>query len=319
MFLKIRKICVLGGSGFVGSHIVHRLSAAGYQVKVLTRRRERAKHLILLPNVQVEECDVFFEAALQRALVGYDAVINLVGILHESGRKTTFDKVHAELPRRIAMACEAAGVPRLLHMSALHAGADAPSAYLRSKAAGESAALQSATLQTTVFRPSVIFGREDSFINLFARLMRVFRILPLAKPQAKFQPVYVDDVARAFLASLENPATFGQSYDLCGPRIYTLRELVQYVAATLDVQPRIIGLSDRLAYLQAWAMELLPIKLMTRDNLRSMEIDSVCSSGFPALFGFSPTPLEAVVPEYLADDTPRHAYLRFRSQAGRMH
>lgn len=318
MFLKVRKVCVLGGSGFVGSHIVHRLSAAGYQVKVLTRRRERAKHLILLPNVQVEECDVFFEAALQRALMGYDAVINLVGILHESRRKT-FDKVHVELPRRIVTACEAAGVPRLLHMSALNARADGPSAYLRSKAAGEAAVLQSAKLQTTVFRPSVIFGREDSFINLFARLMRVFRILPLAKPEARFQPVYVDDVARVFVASLENPATFGQSYNLCGPRVYTLRELVQYVADTLDVQPRIIGLSDRLAYIQAWAMELLPVKLMTRDNLRSMEVDSVSGDRFPALFGFRPTPLEAVVPEYLADDTPRHAYLRFRSQAGRMH
>jgi NADH dehydrogenase len=317
VFLKIRKICVLGGSGFVGSHLVHRLSAAGYQVKVLTRRRERAKHLILLPNVQVEECDVFFEAALQRALVGYDAVINLVGILHESGRKT-FDKVHAELPRRVVAACEAAGVPRLLHMSALHARADAPSAYLRSKAAGETA-VQATGLQTTVFRPSVIFGREDSFINLFARLMRLFRILPLAKPEARFQPVHVDDVAHVFVASLEDPATFGQSYNLCGPHVYTLRELVQYVADTLDVQPRIIGLSDRLAYLQAWAMEWLPVKLMTRDNLRSMEIDSVCHDDFPALFGFRPTPLEAVVPEYLADDTPRHAYLRFRSQAGRMH
>lgn len=318
MFMKIKKVCVLGGSGFVGSHIVHRLSAAGYQVKVLTRRRERAKGLILLPNVQVEECDVFFEAALQRAVSGCDAVINLVGILHESRRKT-FDKVHAELPRRVAVACQAAGVKRLLQMSALNAAESAPSAYLRSRAKGEAVAMQAAseTLQVTLFRPSVIFGRGDSFLNLFAKLARVMPVLALASPEARFQPVFVEDVAHAFVASLENPATFGQAYNLCGPRVYTLRQLVQYVVATLGMKRVIIGLNDRLSYLQAWAMELLPVKLMTRDNYYSMKVDSVCDCAFPEVFGIQPMALEAVVPEYLADDTPRHAYLRFRSNAGR--
>lgn len=318
MFIRIRKVCVLGGSGFVGSHIVHRLSVAGYEVKVLTRRREDAKHLSLLPNVQVEECDVFFDAALHRALGDCDAVINLIGILHESGN-ATFAKIHAELPRRVAATCRDVGVPRLLQMSALNAGENAPSAYLRSKGAGEAAASQAAAdaIQVTLFRPSVIFGRGDSFLNLFARLARLLPVLVLAKPEARFQPVFVEDVAQAFVASLENPATFGQAYNLCGPKVYTLRQLVQYVIAVLGLRRRIVGLNDRLSYWQAWAMELLPVKLMTRDNYYSMQVDSVCDCEFPAVFGIQPTALEAVVPEYLADDTPRHAYLRFRSKAGR--
>lgn len=318
MFMKIKKVCVLGGSGFVGCHIVHRLSTTGYQVKVLTRRRESAKHLILLPNVQVEECDVFFEAALQRAISGCDAVINLIGILHES-RRATFDKVHMELPRRVAVACQTAGVKRLLQMSALNASENAPSAYLRSRAGGEAAVLKAAgeTLEVTLFRPSVIFGRGDSFLNLFATLARWMPVMVLARPEARFQPVFVEDVARVFVGSLENTATFGQAYELCGPKAYTLRQLVQYVIATLGLKRVIIGLNDRLSYLQAWAMELLPVKLMTRDNYYSMKVDSVCDCAFPEVFGIQPMALEAVVPEYLADDTPRHAYLRFRSKAGR--
>lgn len=316
--MKMRQVCVLGGSGFVGSHVVQRLSAAGYQVKVLARRREDAKHLILLPNVQVEECDVFFDAALNRALAGCDAVINLIGILHQT-RKASFDKVHAELPGRVAQACLAQGVPRMLQMSALQASSDAPSAYLRSKAAGEAALrlAAGAQLQVTMFRPSVIFGRGDSFLNLFASLVRLLPVLLLAKPEARFQPIYVEDVARAFVASLENPATFGQTYALCGPEVYSLRQLVQHVALKLGRQRCIIGLNDRLSYMQAWAMELLPVKLMTRDNYYSMQRDSVCDCPFPSVFGFQPTPLETVSGQYLTDVTPRSAYLRYRTHSGR--
>ena len=316
--MQIRNIVVLGGSGFVGSHVLHRLSAAGYQIKVLTRRREGAKHLLLLPNVQVEECDVFFEAALHRALGGCDAVINLIGILHESG-SATFAKVHADLPRRVAAACRAVGVPRLLHMSALHAGKIAPSAYLRSKWAGESGLSQAGggEVAVTIFRPSVIFGRGDSFFSMFAGLARTLPVLLLARPEARFQPVFVEDVAHAFVSSLPSAATFGQAYNLCGPRTYTLRQMVRYVIATLGIRCRVIGLGDWLSYLQAWVLELLPGKLMTRDNYYSMQVDSVCDCAFPAVFGIQPTPVEAVVPDYLADDTPRSAYLRFRSHAGR--
>jgi len=314
----MKKIVVLGGSGFVGRQIVHKLSAEGYQIKVIARCREDAKHLTLLPGVQVEECDVFFESAFNRAIRGCDAVINLIGILHESGRNT-FERIHVELPRRVGQACRTQGVPRLLHMSALQAALNAPSVYLRSKAAGEAAVLEGANgaPQVTFFRPSVIFGRGDSFINLFARLVKALPVVALAKPQARFQPVFVDDVARAFVASLSLAETINQGYSLCGPNIYTLRELVQYVADTLSLKRQIIGLNDRLSHLQAWVLECLPVKLMTRDNLRSMHVDSVCGCPFPRVFNITPTPLEAEVPNYVGEAGLQQTYIRFRRTAGR--
>lgn len=316
--MRIKNVCVLGGSGFVGSSLVERLDEAGYQVKVLTRRRDRAKHLFLLPKVQVVECNVMDDVALAREISGSDAVINLIGILHQSS-KLSFDTIHHQLPSRLVHICRKQGVGRLLHMSALQAAKQAPSAYLRSKGEGEAVvmAAQSEQFHVSVFRPSVIFGREDSFINLFASLVKLLPVVLLAKPKARFQPVFVEDVAQAFVASLENIDTYGQRYDLCGPQVYSLRELVQYVADTLGLKRRIIGLNDRLSYLQAYMMELLPIKLMTRDNLKSMEVDSVCDCPFPPIFGLQPTAMDAVVPDYLRGDTPRYAYQRFRGAAGR--
>lgn len=313
--MKVRNVCLIGGAGFVGSHVVHRLDAAGYRVKVLARRRDSARHLILLPNVQVVECDIMEDEALRAGLAGADAVINLVGILHE-GRGTTFSAAHAELPARIAAACREGGIARLLHVSALNADVAAPSAYLRSKGAGEATVRQSG-LDWTIFRPSVVFGAGDSFLTMFAGLSRLMPVLLLACPDARFQPVWVEDLAQAVAQSLENPATVGQSYELCGPGVYTLRELVTYAAQCAGASPRIVGLNGSLSMLQAVLMELLPVKLMTRDNVLSMKVDSVCGCAFPAVFGITPMPLEAVAPEYLAGDTPRAGYLRFRTLAGR--
>jgi uncharacterized protein YbjT (DUF2867 family) len=326
--MQIKRITVLGGSGFVGTSIVNRLDAAGYQVKVLTRRREQAKHLILLPYVDVVECDVMDDIALAQEVSGSEAVINLIGILHENG-KSTFETIHSQLPPRLVQICRNNGVRRLLHMSALQASENAPSEYLRSKAAGEAEVMKEAALaepvllrhgyqlQVTSFRPSVIFGRGDRFLNLFAKLVRLLPVIFLAKPDARFQPIWVEDVAQAFVNSLENVNTFGKSYDLCGPKVYTLRELLQTVAGMLGLNRRIIGLGDRLSYLQAYAMEFLPIKLMTRDNLRSMQVDSVCSSEFPAELGIEPATLESVVPDYLVHRSVRNSYNRYRGQAGR--
>jgi NADH dehydrogenase len=313
----MKQVCLLGGSGFVGSAIVRHLSLAGYAVKVLTRRREASKHLILLPNVDVLECDVMDDVALAEALKGSDVVINLIGILHNS-KKASFQAMHAELPARLAKLCNKLGVKRLVHMSALQASKDAPSYYLKSKAEGELAVLRSnKNLDVTVFRPSIIFGRGDGFINLFASLVKLLPVILLAKPNAKFQPIYVEDVAYAFVASLDNVDTYGKAYDLAGPKVYTLRQLVTYVADTLGKRPTIIGLNNMLSYLQAFAMELLPVKLMTRDNVRSMEVDSVCVTSFPAFLGFHPVALETIVPDYLNEDNPRNAYNRFRARAGR--
>ncbi len=315
--MQLKEICVLGGSGFVGSAIVAKLDAAGYSVKVLTRRRDTARHLLLLPNVQVLECNVLDYQALNSALRGADAVINLIGILHQS-RTLSFNTMHHQLPAQLAKICADLGIKRLLHMSSLRADKNAPSQYLRSKAAGETALLTfQDKLNITIFRPSIIFGRGDRFINLFATLIKMLPVVLLAKPNAKFQPVWVEDVASCFATSLEKIDTYSQVYELAGPKVYAFRELVQTVMNVLGIQRPIVGLNNSFSYAQAFMMELLPVKLMSRDNVRSMKIDSVSTNPFPAIFGVVPTSLEAVIPEYLVDQTPRGAYDRFRRSAAR--
>ena len=315
--MTIKYITILGGAGFVGSSLVIKLDQAGYQVKVLARRREAAKHLILLPNVQVINCDISNNYALKDALKGSDAVINLVGILHETSHNS-FEKIHHQLPRRVAQLCEELGIARLLHMSALQADKHAPSAYLKSKAAGETAVNEfSKKLDITIFKPSVIFGRDDHFINMFASLVKYLPVIALAKPNAQFQPIWVEDVAQCFVNALENTATYGKSYELGGPQIVTLKALVQKVMDVLGKQRPIIGLNDSLSMAQGFMLELMPIKLMTRDNIRSMQVDNVTSQPMATELGVSPTSLEVVVPEYLTNSSPRAFYDAFRSAAGR--
>lgn len=315
--MQLKEVCVLGGSGFVGSAIVAKLDSAGYVVKVLTRRRESAKHLFLLPNVQVVECNVLDYQALNAELRGSDAVINLIGVLHQS-RKLSFNTMHHQLPAQIARICTDLGIKRLVHMSGLGADARAPSQYLISKALGERAIQGfSEQLNTTIFKPSIIFGRGDSFINLFATLIKSLPAVLLAKPNAKFQPIWVEDVASCFVSCLENIDTYGKTYALAGPKVYTFKALLKTIMQTINITRPIIGLNDTLSYAQAFMMELLPVKLMSRDNVKSMEIDSVSNAPFPAIFGITPTALEAVIPEYLVNKTPRGAYDRFRSHAAR--
>ncbi|OHC70020.1 MAG: hypothetical protein A2045_13300 [Rhodocyclales bacterium GWA2_65_20] len=298
-------IVLIGGSGFVGSHLAAKLSAAGHDVLVPTRRHDHAKHLIVLPTVAVAEADVHDEETLVRLLRGRDAVINLVGVLkggEGSPYGAGFARAHVELPHKIARAMGRTGVARLLHMSALQADGRAPSGYLRSKADGEAAAFAvPPPAAVTVFRPSVIFGRGDSFLRLFARLLRVAPVVPLACPDARFQPVWVEDVAAAFAASLTRRDSFGQAYDLCGPRSYSLRELVAYAGRISGQRRPIVGLPATLAMLQAWAMEFIPGAPLTRDNLRSMQVPSVCAADCSLPFGLTASPLEAVAPGYLAE------------------
>lgn len=315
--MEIGSVCIVGGSGYVGRSVADHLGSRGLSVLVLTRSRPRAMPLAVLPTVEIMVCDPHDPADLARAFTGMDAVVNLVGILHESGRQT-FRSAHVELPRKVAEACRPAGVRHLLHMSALGADPAGPSAYQRSKGEGEAAVKAAAgDMPVTIFRPSVIFGEGDSFLNLFATLVRLNPVIPLAGASARFQPVWVEDVARCFAQSLGDPRTFGQAYELGGPRVYTLEELVRFVAATLGKRRWIVRLPPALGRLQAFVFEHLPGKLMTRDNLDSMKVDNVCAGPFPEVFGFEPSALEAVVPEYLQGSVARSRYAKYRHYAGR--
>jgi len=316
-----KNVLLIGGSGFVGGWIANRLSERDIRVTIPTRRRDHTKQLILLPMINMVEADVHDPKVLASLMQGVDAVINLVGILHDKDSSAPFGKhfaaAHVELPRKILAAMKQAGVRRLVHMGALRASADAPSAYLRSKAAGEALVLgASKDLDVTVFRPSVIFGYGDSFLNTFATLLRLFPILPMGGTEARFQPVYVGDVADAFVDALGKPATFCQAYDLCGPKVYTLRELVEYTGELIRRRRPVIALPNVLAYLQAGFLSLLPKPPMSPDNLRSMQLDSV-SDGLNNYPVWQPQPLEAIAPTYLAVVKPRQRLDGYRCRAGR--
>lgn len=305
--MRHEAILLIGGSGFIGSHMAARLAAAGKRVIVPTRRYARAKHLLVLPTVQIIEADVFDEPTLDRLLAQVDAVINLVGVLHSRPGHPwgpAFEHAHVALPRLLARACQLNQVARVLQMSALGAEANGPSMYSRSKAAGERILLDAEGLQVTAFRPSVVFGPEDSFLNLFAKLQALAPVMAVGGADAKFQPVYVGDVAQAFVDALDDPQTVGKTFELVGPHVYTLRELVRLAGKYSGHRRPVIGLPDALARLQAFMLEHLPgPTLMSRDNLDSMKADNIASGRHPLPPRWKPTPLEAVAPDYLRPQT----------------
>ena len=309
--MKLDKILVLGGSGFIGRHVVAALVRRGIKVTVPSRRRERAKHLILLPTVDVIEADILASGVLERLVRGHDAVINLVGVLHGPD----FETPHVKLPLAVIDACRAAGVKRLVHMSALGASPDGPSAYQRSKGKGEQAVMQAKDLDVTVFRPSVVFGPEDHFINTFACLARFTPVLMVPSPEARFQPVYVGDVADAIVTSLGEGDAHGRSYDLAGPREYTLKEIVRRACEWTGRRRVVIGLGGTLSHVQAWFLERMPLQLMSTDNVRSMKVANTTQARFP--FGIQPQALEAVAPSYLVPSGPRERYPQLRWRARR--
>lgn len=320
--MAIKNVLLLGGSGFVGGHIAHLLAnREGVRVTVPTRHRDHSKHLLTLPSVDVVEADISDADTLVSLMRGQDVVINLVGILHGDsempyGKK--FAQAHVELPKKIVAAMKQAGVKRLLHMSALRADSKGPSEYQRSKGDGEAIVLAAKNdLDVTVFRPSVIFGLGDSFLTTFAKILKLAPVFPVGFPDARFQPVFVEDVARAFIDSIERSDTFGQAYDLCGPKVYSLRELIQYTGKVIGKPRSLIKLSEGWAYLQAGLLWLAPKPMMSPDNLRSMQVDNVFVSGDQAPAGWNPTSLEAIAPTYLAVGSPKEKFNAMRAHAGR--
>ncbi len=299
------RICVLGGTGFIGRHLLNRLVTNAEKIVLPTRRLRHARELVLLPTVEVVQADIHDDAALERVLQGCSTAINLAGVLHSTPSRSPkgfgrdFARVHVDLPARLVDIAARGGAEHVIHVSALGASPNGPSEYLRSKAAGEAAILAARDrIAATIFRPSVVFGPEDRFLNTFARMQRWLPMVFLPCADARFQPVYVGDVAQCIARSLYDPETWNRNYDLCGPRTYTLRQLVEF-AGRASRHPRpVIGLSPGAAQAQAWIMERLPGKLVTRDNLRSMKVPNVCQCEFP--FGLTPMPLEAVAPAWLS-------------------
>lgn len=317
----MKNILVLGGTGFVGRHVCEKLHRLGWRITVPTRRMRNAAAVQHLPRVTVIEADVHDPVQLIRLVNGHDAVVNLVAILH--GSEDAFERAHVELPLSLVEACLSDGVRRLVHISALGVGLDAPSRYQRSKARGEDV-LRGAGLDLTLLRPSVIFGAGDRFLNLFAQLQSVFPVVPLAGASARFQPVWVEDVADAVTACLLDTdaarRTVGRTYECAGPDVLTLAELVRIAGRHGSTQRPVLPLPGALARLQAMAMELMPGEpLMSRDNLDAMSIPNVATGEWPGLadLGIAPSSVHTVAPVYLGQRGGRSQLLHLRQRARR--
>ena len=305
-------ILILGGSGFVGRAICNKLVIAGHSITVPTRKRDNARALFPLPSVTVVEANVYDPAALLQLTHGKDAVINLVGILNGN-----FERAHVTFTENAIAACKTAGVSRFLHMSALGASENGPSAYQKSKAKAD-AIVRASGLDFTIFAPSVIFGRGDSFLTKFASMVGFLPpLFPMMLPgaDARFQPVWVDDVARTFVASLADESTYGHRFELVGPKVYTLKELVAYVMTLAHNKHTIIGLPGFATSILASVLQHVPTQPLTPDNVKSMSVDNVSSAPFPAFAGKAAA-LEDVVPGYLGRAAIIDEFAVAREKAG---
>lgn len=310
--MSTRRIVVLGGTGFVGSRLLPRLSADGHRVSVLSRNRERHRALAVLPGVRIRSVDIYDDAALRQALAGADAVVNLVGILNPHGAHS-FRRAHVELVRRLLAACTAAGVPRLHQMSALKAG-QGLSNYLKTR--GEAEALVKASpLQWTIYQPSVIFGDGDGLVNRFATLLRRLPALPLARARARLAPTWVGDVAEAIARCVrDDPPARGRSYELYGPEVLTLGEIVRAIRDTAGLRTPIVPLPDGLGRLQAQLAGLLPGTPFSLDNFRTLRTDSVGKTDGYAALGIVPQPFTPWLPALLHGSVRQRRLDRARRQ-----
>ena len=314
-----QSVAVFGGSGFIGQYVVQRLARAGARVRVPTRDAGRVTALKPFGDVgQVAAlpCNIHDDATVARAIAGCDAVINLTGILYEPSARDTFDAIQHQAAARIAAAAAAAGITDVVHMSAIGANASSPSAYAKSKAAGEQAAL-TAVPTARILRPSVVFGPEDDFFNRFAQMAVYSPILPLiAGGKTRFQPVYVGDVADAVIATLVDPARAGLTFELGGPDVRSFKQLLEMMLQQIDRPRRLMNLSMGLARFQASIFEKLPgPPMLTRDQLLLLQSDNVVSGNTPTLaaLGLAATPMAAILPLYLEIYRPGGRYSRIKA------
>jgi len=316
---KIKHIAVLGGTGFLGRNLILKLSQAGYLITIPTREKNRHRDLLVYPNVRLLQANVHRKENLQDVLRDCDAVINLIGVLHDTKRKeNSFSGAHVELAQSIIQTCQELGIKRYLHMSSLTAHAeDAPSEYLRSKGKAQNIVLAS-DLNVSIFQPSVIFGPNDSFTNRFAQLIKwPLPFFSLPSPNARFAPVFVEDVSHAILKSIDNRMTYGKIFSCCGPTNYSLRELIELIAATLGKKRIIIGLNDTLSKLAASVLGVMPRTPFTKDNYLSMQVDNVCQDNGLLSLGIKPASLESKIKQILLKPSINYRYDDYRRSAAR--
>ncbi|MDM8565286.1 complex I NDUFA9 subunit family protein [Candidatus Halobeggiatoa sp. HSG11] len=316
----MHKICLLGGTGFVGRHLASNLIRAGWQVRIPTQQRERHRDLLLYSNIELVPANIHDQEQLNNLIDGCEVVINTVGILNESGNDGSgFHKVHVELPQKIVNACQANDVNHLLHISAINADVtEAPSHYLRTKGMGENLLHSAEGLNVTIFRPSVIFGKDDSFLNKFIALLRVpSPIFMLPSANVKLAPIWIEDVAAAMLKTIYKPEHYGKSYNLCGSTVYTLQDLVAYTAKLLQVKRFIIPLGNSISHKIALFMELIPGKPYSIDNYKSATLKNSCKdNNHLEQLGITPHSLEEVMSKYFnITKTHKELYSDFRDQA----
>jgi NADH dehydrogenase len=319
MIVRALSIAVLGGTGFLGTRLVAHLIKDGHQVTVLSRDRERHKHLLVLPGLTLENCDVYQEPQLSERFRGQDVVINLIGIVNERGfGGAGFRRAHTELTQHVLLAARSAGVTRLLQVSALKASPDAPSHYLHSKGEAEKLIREQTALDWSIFQPSVMFGPGDSFLNRFAGLLSAIPLaFPLARPDAKLQPVWVDDVVNALRSCLHGGASSRQTYELGGPQVYTLREVVNLVASLTGRRRWIMGLPAPLGRLQAFFMNFVPGRPFSGDNYKTLGVDSVCKEDGFARLGIRPKSMAAAARLFLGSQEDNARLSQNRAAAGR--
>ena len=315
------KILILGGSGFVGGHLSRRLAQDGHAITIATRYAPDCRGLAVVPGITIRQFDPYDPDELSGQLEGHDAAINLVGILNERimGGGKGFRRAHVELVETLINACVRTGTRRLIHMSALNAG-QGESQYLKTRGEAENLveeAFRQGRLDTTIMRPSTIFGPDDSFLNRFASLLKIAPVLPMARPQARFAPVYVGDVAEAFARVIERPESSGKVHELCGPEEWTLVELVRWLRGQLGLKRAVVGLPDTLGRLQGLTFDFVPGKPFSSDNFKSLLIDSVCTHNAFEELGIDPWPMSELAPTWLGDGTRQHRYQRYRQRARR--
>ncbi|AIF46707.1 complex I NDUFA9 subunit family protein [Dyella japonica] len=309
--MKAKQLVVLGGSGFVGSHLLPRLAKDGHRIVLLSRNRERQRAMAVLPDVRIRSVDVYDANALRRQFDGADAVINLVGILNAFGNQT-FQHAHVDLAQRVLGACQAAGVSRLHHMSALKAG-QGLSQYLKSKGEAE-ALIRHSSLDWTIYQPSVMFGAGGGLVDRFATLLRQLPALPLPRAASRMAPTWVGDVAEAMARCIgDDKLGVDRSFELYGPDVLTLGEIVRLIRSNLGVRTPIIPLPDSLGRLQAQVAQLLPGKPFSLDNFRSLRTDSVGKADGYAALGITPQPLEAWLPVLLKEPARQRRLKKARS------